>query len=409
MPHEPMMPSVVGFDSGLDPRDVIDRVVALCEIPSVSGEEEKISNLAADLLRADGLEVEEQEVMTGRSNVIATLRSGRPGFRLLFNGHLDTLPPAAGYTRDPYRPAIENGRLYAAEVNNMKAAIGGMMAVMAWLARHRDLVSGEVVLSAVIGECDALGLGTVTMLESGLEADLCINGEPTDLAVMTAHAGVTQLKLTVSGRSAHVSQRAQGVNAIDKLVRLLPSINETALKFHRHADFPGLPTVNVGVIRGGSLPSMLADRAEAAIDVRTVPGMAPESVLANLRRVIDRAKANDPELVADLVLAGRPDFCQERPYHIDSNAPVVRAVAEAHERVTGRRPTVGTLVPQVFFGTDASHILAAGIPTAIYGPGKVADINTPNESMAITDMVTAAQVYLATALSISSRNAAASR
>jgi acetylornithine deacetylase len=151
---------------------------------------------------------------------------------------------------------------------------------------------------------------------------------------------------------------------------------------------------------------MLAARAEAKIDVRTVPGMSPESVVADFQRVIDRALAEDPELSAEIVLARRPAFCQERPFYMDRNAPVVRAVADAHASVVGRSPTVGTLVPQVFFGTDASHILAAGIPTAIYGPGKVGDINTADESMAVADMVQAAQVYLLSALTICARDGA---
>jgi acetylornithine deacetylase/succinyl-diaminopimelate desuccinylase-like protein len=91
----------------------------------------------------------------------------------------------------------------------MKAAVGGMMAVMVELPTLRDNLAGEILLSAVIGECDALGLGTIHLLEHGLRADLCLNGEPTDLALMTSHSGVTQLKLTVRGRSAHVSQRAR--------------------------------------------------------------------------------------------------------------------------------------------------------------------------------------------------------
>jgi acetylornithine deacetylase len=85
---------------------------------------------------------------------------------------------------------------------------------------------------------------------------------------------------------------------------------------------------------------------------------------------------------------------------MDAKAPVVTAVARAHKATTGSKAKVGTLVPQVFFGTDASHILAAGIPTAIYGPGRVSDINSANESMAVEDMVTAAKVYLAAALDI---------
>jgi acetylornithine deacetylase len=383
-----------------DLSSVLHHVTALCAIPSVSCHEDRISRKAAELLREGGLEVEEQEVLPGRRNVLAWLRTGRPGPRLLFNGHLDTLQPPGGYTRDPYSVEVIGGRLYAAEVNNMKAAVGGMMAAMAELVRHKDRLQGEIVLSAVIGECDALGLGTVHMLEQGLRADSCINGEPTDLAVMTSHSGVTQLKLTVAGRSAHVSQRAHGVNAIDKLVRLLPRFTEDALIFTPHEAFPGLPTINVGVIKGGTLPSMLAESAEAGIDVRTVPGMSPESVLSDLERVLAEARREDPQLNATLRLSERPSFCQERPFHMDAGAPIVRAVSEAHRKVTGTSPRVGTLVPQVFFGTDASHILAAGIPTAIYGPGKVTDINTPDESMAVSDMITAARVYLQSALAI---------
>ena len=173
---------------------VIARVTALCEIPSVSRQEGPIGARAAQILREDGLDVEEQEVEPQRRNVIARLKTSRAGRRLLFNGHLDTLPPpATGWTREPYRPQIENGRLYAAEINNMKGAVGAMMAALASLAKRRDELCGEIILSAVIGECVALGLGTVTALEPGLTADFCINGEPTDLAVMTSHSGVSQL------------------------------------------------------------------------------------------------------------------------------------------------------------------------------------------------------------------------
>ena len=214
----------------LDREGLLSRVMQLAAVESVSGGEDRISTVAAQILERDGLAVEQQEVLPGRRNVIARLATGRPGPRLLFNGHLDTLPLPPGWTRAPYEPSIVNGRLYAAEINNMKAAVGAMMAALGWLALRRDLLCGEIVLSAVIGECDALGLGTLAMLESGFTADHCINGEPTDWPSWSlSHSGVTQLTLTVSGRSAHISQRAQGVNAIEKLVALLPAFSERAL------------------------------------------------------------------------------------------------------------------------------------------------------------------------------------
>jgi acetylornithine deacetylase/succinyl-diaminopimelate desuccinylase-like protein len=64
---------------------------------------------------------------------------------------------------------------------------------------------------------------------------------------------------------------------------------------------------------------------------------------------------------------------------------------------------VGTLEPQVFFGTDASHLLAAGIPTAIYGPGRVADINAVEESIAVEDVLHAARVYTLSAFEVCAR------
>jgi acetylornithine deacetylase len=134
---------------------------------------------------------------------------------------------------------------------------------------------------------------------------------------------------------------------------------------------------------------MLADEARAGIDVRTVPGMTAKTVLADLKQLIVRAKASDPDLDA--------------PFHMNKQDPIVRTVAAAHHQITGSPPRVGTLIPQVFFGSDASHLLAAGIPTAIYGPGAVTDISTPDESMALHEMLTAANVYLQSALAICAR------
>jgi acetylornithine deacetylase len=399
---------IVAVVDAVDPGLVVDTVIGLCRIPSVSGDERAISEWTAAWLRRRGFDTTEQEVLPGRSNVIARLSTGRPGPTLLFNGHLDTLPVPAGGSRDPYDSARVGDRLHGAEVNNMKGAVGGMMAALVALDECRSLLCGDILLSAVIGECEALGLGTSFALEHGLQADCCINGEPTDLNVMTAHSGVTQLTLTVTGRSAHVSQRAAGTNAIEKLVGLLPGFNESCLAFRPHPDFPGLPTLNVGVIRGGTLPSMLAAEASAEIDVRTVPGMTPDSVLADLAGVIDAAARRDPALRAELKLRQRPGFVQQYPFHVDRDAAVVRAVAAAHRRLAGQEAAVGTLFPQVFYGTDASHLSRAGIKTAIYGPGKVAEINVPDESCAVPDLLQAARVYAVSALSLCGRSSGAS-
>ncbi len=384
----------------LDYGYVLEVVERLVSIPSVSGNEDAVSTYVAGELGRLGLSVAVQEVLPGRRNVLGTLETGRDGPTLMLNGHFDTLPIPPGWSADPFTPRRAGGRLIGAEINNMKAAVGAMIGCMAALRDHRARLKGRILFAGVIGECDALGLGATHMLRQGVSADCAINGEPTDLKVMTSHSGVTQLRLVVEGRSAHVSARQSGINAIEKMMHLLAALDEKALNFRAHPNFPSLPTLNVGTVRGGELPSMLAAQCEAEVDVRTVPGMTPESVKADIEAVIARLSAADPQLAARVELFTPPKFVQERPFHVSADEPIVRTVAAAHARLTGHPPQVGTLFPQVFYGTDSSHLLHAGIPTAIYGPGKVEDIHVPDEGIAIEDIKTAAAVYLLSALAV---------
>ncbi|QPC95477.1 M20 family metallopeptidase [Mesorhizobium sp. INR15] len=387
-----------------NPDKIIAIVSSLCAHSSVSGTEGKIGDWVASEMARIGLAVTRQEVLPGRANIIGTLETGRLGPTLLFNGHIDTLPVPEGYSHPPFEPFVANGRLYGAEINNMKGAVGAMIAAMEILHDRRDRLCGRIILSAVMAECDTLGLGTLHLIESGLSADLAINGEPTDLRVMTCHVGVTQIRMKASGVSVHVCRKAEGPNAIHALIPALAAIGEHCLSYVPHQDFPDLPNLNIGQVSGGTLASMHADRAEALVDVRTVPGMTPESVLADIRAAVEKAGAattNGSSVTAELI--ARPDFCQQHPFHVERGEPVVRAVAEAHRELAGAEPYIGPLYPQVYFGTDASHLGRAGIPTVIYGPGKVEEINVADESMALLDLMTAAQVYARAAAKICGR------
>jgi acetylornithine deacetylase len=389
--------SLIQADHGLElPNSdlVLEAARSLCELQSVSGEEGAAALWVESELGRLGLETRRQEVLRSRYNVVGVLDTGRPGPTLLFNGHLDTLPIPAGYSHDPFRSFVREGRLYGAEINNMKGAVAGMIGAVSALSRARDQLCGRILLSAVMGECDSLGLGTLSLIEGGIAADFCINGEPTDLQVMTCHVGVTQLRMSATGVSVHVCRRDEGRNALRELLPALAALDESCLTFAPHPDFPGLPTINVGKVSGGTMASMLASHAEALIDVRTVPGMTPDTILEDIRALVRRARSPSgaaPDV--EIRLLDRPAFCQQHPYVVDRDHAVVAAVATAHEALFGEKPSVGPLYPQVFFGTDASHLNHAGIPTVIYGPGKVEEINVADESMRIADLMSAANVY----------------
>lgn len=386
-------------------RDELTRIVsALCAHSSVSGTEGRIGDWVAAELGRIGLQVLCQEVLPDRFNVLGTLDTGRPGPTLLFNGHIDTLPVPSGYTRPPFEPFVSGGRLYGAEINNMKGAVGAMIATMGQLCRIKERLCGRIVLSAVMAECDTLGLGTLHMLESGIRADFAINGEPTDLRIMTRHVGVTQIRIRASGVPVHVCRKGEGPNAVHALIPALAALDERCLTYSPHQDFPGLPSLNIGYVQGGIMASMHADSAEALVDVRTVPGMTPDSVLADIKGAIERAgtaTADVHPVTAELL--DRPAFCQQHPFLVEPSETVVQAIAAAHRKVLDEEPYIGPLFPQVYFGTDASHIARAGIPTVIYGPGKVEEINVADESMPVADIVDTARVYALAAAALCER------
>lgn len=373
-------------------RRLLRDLAQLVRIPSPSGHEARIGRWMARRLRAMGLEVWLQRV-GDRFNVLGRLRVGTGrGPTIMLNGHLDTLPLPPGWRSEPYRLRVHRDELVGAEVNNMKAALAAYLEAIRRLQRTPRGASGTVLLAAVVSECDALGLGTRALLDAGMRAEWAIVGEPTGLAVLTAHGGVTQVRVVVEGRSAHVSQRAAGRNAVEAMVRMLSGLDESVLRHRPHPSFPGLPTLNIGVLRGGTLPSMLAERCEALIDVRTVPGMTPHSVRRDLLHVL-RPAARRARVRVDVVLSQPPGFCQQYPFLVPATSPVVRAVATAHRRVVGRAPRVGAWRPLVFYGTDGSHLARAGIPVAIYGPGTTAQVNRPEETIALPHALVAAEVY----------------
>jgi len=374
-------------------RRLLRDLAQMVRIPSPSGQEAQIGRWMARRLREMGLEVRLQP-LGDRFNVLGRLRigSGR-GPTVMLNGHLDTLPVPPGWRTDPYHLRVRGDVLIGAEVNNMKAALAAYLEAIRRLRRAPQGASGTVLLAAVVSECDALGLGTLALVNAGIRADWAIVGEPTDLAILTAHGGVTQARLVVEGRAAHVSQRARGCNAVEAMIHMLSGLDESVLSHHPHPSFPGLPTLNIGVIRGGTLPSMLAERCEALIDVRTVPGMTPQSVRRDLLRYLRRAGRRRAGVRVEVSLRKPPAFCQQYPFLVPKTSAIVRAVEAAHRHAVGRNARVGAWRPLVFYGTDGSHLCRAGIPVAIYGPGTTGQVNRPQESMALSDVLAAAEVY----------------
>jgi acetylornithine deacetylase len=189
-----------------------------------------------------------------------------------------------------------------------------------------------------------------------------------------------QFGIQVRGKAIHISRKAQGLNAILKMAKLVQALDAIEFRFTVDPDLSDLPLINVGTILGGRGdhwefrgPYMTPDRCTAYIDVRFNASMTPESVLEDVRATLDAVCAEDPEINYEIELpitssTGLGNTIMT-PLSVDKDHPLVETLVANVREFAGLEPTVGAVRPYSYAGNDTSHLYAAGIPCVLYGPG----------------------------------------
>jgi acetylornithine deacetylase/succinyl-diaminopimelate desuccinylase-like protein len=161
-----------------------------------------------DLLEREGIAAELVDVRNGRCNVIAMLKGTGGGPRLMFNGHLDTVPP--GEMVRPFEPHVVDGQLRARGACDMKGGIAAQLYAMIGLKRAGIALKGDLIFTGVIAEEDSTSLGTLHVVEHGPKADMAVIAEPSGLDVIAAHKGFDYYNIAVEGIPAHSSRPSAG-------------------------------------------------------------------------------------------------------------------------------------------------------------------------------------------------------
>lgn len=332
--------------------------------------------------------VERTEVLPDRSNVVA--RAGDPDRgSVLFAGHTDVVPADEDdWTSGPYDPTVRDGRLFGRGSADMKGAIAAMI-VAAERFFDRTQSPGELVLAFVVDE-EHDGAGMQALVEEGVAADAAVIGEPTGMNVCTAIKGVARYEAIVRGESCHSGQPDEGRDAIKGLNELLDRVQtlddeleSTSHPVLAHED------VTVTEVSGGLAPNVVADRAEATIDWRFLPGTTdPGPFDERIRTALADLTVDGVTLDLDLE---RSVFA--RAGETDTDHPVVSTLIDA-----ARENGVDAELVGFDAATDARYLIHdAEIPTVHFGPGSIVDdAHTVDESVAVADLVATAAVYEST-------------
>lgn len=365
--------------------DLQNLLTELVRRPSVDQEGEVVAFLL-DRWRGRGYPTEVTEVEPGRCNV--TVRAGKPGPAFLFNSHMDTVPPGQRerWTTDPFGATVRDGRLYGRGAVDAKGCLAGMIAAFETLAALD--VPGTLLLSAVAYEENG-GYGTRRDVARGLRADAAIIGEPTNLQPNLGHRGASRVEVECRGVPAHSAQPEEGVNAITAAASAVQALAALDKRLAGRLD-PVLrqhPHLTVTMITGGDAGNVVPARCTLLLDRRTLPGEQGAQVEAEILEAVQEATAAGKAAVTLTGVRHTPGAV------VDPAALIATTLCETVADVTGRRPS-----PAGFFACcDMTFLAGVGIPTVIFGPGEQGQCHIFDESLALTDLGQAAQIYALTA------------
>jgi acetylornithine deacetylase len=376
----------------LDPIDLLSELVACPSSnprraplsPEYPGEAGLVRLLERILTRLGGRVVIE-EVLPGRSNLLAWFPGQARLPALMLSGHSDTVPQD-GMTIPPFTPVIRDGRLYGRGACDMK---GGMAALIAALSRWTESGRPFPVPVCFAATCNeefgAHGSKALLAAHPG-EFAAAIVAEPTNLDIVHGHKGALRFSIEAAGLPAHSSVPERGASAVLAMTGVIRRIEgpyraELARRTHPLVD---APRVSVGLIHGGTQVNIVPDRCEIEVDRRTIPGETEAGVRAEFEAILEAVRAeSDPRVT----FTCRPTE-EYPPLQEPVDGPVARLAAEACRRVLGK--AVFAPAP---YATDAGVFSSRGLPSLVMGPGSVAQAHTQDEYVELAAVRQAADVY----------------
>ena len=365
----------------------VELAQSLIRIFSPSGAESQATALFVSALKNLGFD---EAYLDEAGNAIGIIRSGK-GPLLMFNGHLDTvtLGNEDEWIHPPLSGIVSQGRLWGRGACDMKSAVA-CMAYAAIDARNRGFKGTLIVTGVVLEEVG--GLGSHHVAET-LRPDLVILGEPSKLSLKLGHRGRVELHGVVSGRNAHAARAELGVNAINRAVAFLNSLESLVLpKGGPLQGSSATPTRIVSFPEGST--NVVPGSVEITIDYRNIPGDEPEDILNRIGKLDERIVWSIPVMES---------VTENSKVRLRSSKVVSPYLAPGENIAVNRAREVikvGMLSNNMevnegvwWFCTDAPQLSRFGAPVIGFGPGEEELAHTTRESIPVEHLKIARQVY----------------
>ncbi|MBR3178038.1 MAG: YgeY family selenium metabolism-linked hydrolase [Clostridia bacterium] len=379
--------------------EVLSLLKDLIRCKSLSGEEQGVADILQNYLKENGF----QSAETDRyGSLVAGVKGSRPGKRILFDGHIDTVPAenASAWTTPPFEPSVRDGKLYGRGTSDMKGADAAFAVAAATFLREVGTdFSGELWYAGVVQEECFEGV-CAKEVDHRVHPDLVIIGEASEGNLKLSQRGRAEITLETFGVPCHSSNPQKGVNAAAQMCKLITEI----LKLPPSKDprMQGDGILVLTDLHSEPYPgaSVVPHYCKATFDRRLLVGETRENVLAPIQAIIDREKELDPTLNARVFYPHGSAVCStgetveaERffaPWLYEPDETMLRVQAAMQKRGYDPKFTGYS------FCTNGSYYAGeAHIPTFGFGPSREDLAHTVDEYVALSDLYAAADCYLA--------------
>ncbi|MFX0138663.1 MAG: M20 family metallopeptidase [Candidatus Hodarchaeota archaeon] len=406
------------------------------------GNEKNVALKIEKYLKNVGIKCEIFSFRENRANLIATLNDNFEGKNLLYNGHMDVVPPGneEEWKNPPLSGVIKRKRMYGRGTSDMKSGTAAMAISLKILKKLGINLSGNLILNTVADEEAGGVLGTKWCLENiykSKKIDFIVIGEPTGFdplpkAIIFGEKGRIELKVITNGIACHASAPFLGKNAINMMSDIIQNLNkldkyipqiEPPLSEHELNDllrkvFPTrdaferilkeVPDIqsliktnlhfskNVTMINGGIKSNVIPDRCEAIIDFRLLPGQNIEMILNGLKKLINELgyqikdePTGEPEEIfvsLEVLVKGEPSYWNDW-----NKSEVLKDFLDIIEKTYNKKPFC------FFFpaSADAKYFRNTKYceATIMFGPGNVRKTHTTNEYVELQDFINSIKVF----------------
>lgn len=377
--------------------EVIELCQDLIKAPSYSGKEDKVVEVikrAFDKLGFDESFVDEY------GNIIGKIKGKKPGKKILFDGHIDTVPvpDESKWEFGPFEGTISDGKLYGRGTSDMKGQVGAMISACSYFAKDCDKdFEGEIYVAGVVHEECFEGIAARKISEA-VKPDYVVIGECSELNLKIGQRGRGEIVVETFGKPAHSANPDKGINAVYKMATVIQEINKLEPPVH--------PVLGKGIlelvdIKSAPYPgaSVVPEYCKATYDRRLLVGETMESVIKPIQELADKLMETDSQMKIKVSYSFGKEMCYtgnviegERffPGWLYDKEDEFTQIAYKGLKLVGLNPEI----TQYSFCTNGSHYAGeAKIPTIGFGPSRENLAHTIDEHIEIDQLIKGTEGY----------------